>query len=755
MASPSHRSTTSAASASSSSLVPPPLTTTKLERRMTSPNLPPPSPLNLPEPERGPLASPKLVRPPSPLRNGFTADDSFSDDEEDNDRTWGRSTGRSHSPTPSIGKFAANFAQRVNSFVNNIGPKSPSALPTDAELEAEAERERERSRREAERIITMEAEERRIMEERVLAMMQNHTSPPPSRSQTTPNPPSPSSSNKEGGPSWWSAAKNKLTPTKELTPAQQIVKETKAKEKEEKVMEKRRKSQEWPASGQNKYTDPGFRNLIGPSTPLQPPRPLSATPSSPPIPGPLSAPPSLTASPRRNTESPSREAPPLYAQFNSQGVLDVQGTLLVIAKRFEKLERWTVGHVRALEERMSDVEKWLVDKEKEKEARDVVASTSSRGEPYVAGAQPQPTELAELRDELTEVQGRIGELGREIAKLAIAPGNLSSVSSRNSASSMARAPSASSSFAVRHMHTPSTGRGRESTSPPVPGHSSSGSRTRLPYPTGDYASPPDSTLLSQGVFSPTNSPPASLSSSTRAQPVTISGLPMSAEILTTSTSGLPRSTSPLEISSSPRAEPLPPPRIPAARTSSISPTPRKRYTVALGEPVVSRLDGDRPLTPTTPAQRMGTAYFSSSAVVDEPSTTDDEEEEEEEEEEDGFQDETIGKSSGRLSLGGKSSGLSPSPPLSNPRVRAQSTYGLSSIAAASPNTPLHQRLRSRSTDMRFGLGISLDGPKFVDPLVIRKQEKEATAKVVPPKVTAGKKVPVGELVAFFDGGEKR
>ena len=43
----------------------------------------------------------------------------------------------------------------------------------------------------------------------------------------------------------------------------------------------------------------------------------------------------------------------------------------MIAKRFEKLEKWTVGHVSAFEDRMNDVERWLVDKEadtgKEKE----------------------------------------------------------------------------------------------------------------------------------------------------------------------------------------------------------------------------------------------------------------------------------------------------------------------------------------------------------------------------------------------------
>ena len=39
----------------------------------------------------------------------------------------------------------------------------------------------------------------------------------------------------------------------------------------------------------------------------------------------------------------------------------------MIAKCFEKLEKWTVGHVRTLEDRMNDVERWLVDKEAEKE----------------------------------------------------------------------------------------------------------------------------------------------------------------------------------------------------------------------------------------------------------------------------------------------------------------------------------------------------------------------------------------------------
>lgn len=86
-------------------------------------------------------------------------------------------------------------------------------------------------------------------------------------------------------------------------------------------------------------------------------------------------------------------------------------------------------------------------------------------------------------------------------------------------------------------------------------------------------------------------------------------------------------------------------------------------------------------------------------------------------------------------------------------MRAQSAYGLSSILQASPNTtplsgsrpsPLPHG-RSRSID-RFGTGT------FVDPLVLRKQSggggKESG------KTAGNGKVPVGQLVAFFDGDRK-
>ncbi|KAI0033026.1 hypothetical protein K488DRAFT_25146, partial [Vararia minispora EC-137] len=118
--------------------------------------------------------------------------------------------------------------------------------------------------------------------------------------------------------------------------------------------------------------------------------------------------------------SPSREPLPLYAQFNAQGVLDVPGTLLAIARRFEKLEKWAVAHVRALEERMGDVEHWLVDKERERESG-APKTDDERLEERARVTQ----DVATLRDEMAELQGRISELGREMAKLATAPANLS------------------------------------------------------------------------------------------------------------------------------------------------------------------------------------------------------------------------------------------------------------------------------------------------------------------------------------------
>ena len=278
----------------------------------------------------------------------LNASNEDSDDDGDDDPAkWHRSP----SPASFVSHLAASFVQRMNSFVGGIAPPKSPMMPTDAELEAEAERDW--SRREAEAILTREAQSRKLVEERVLAMIESTKSlpPPPSRSQTTTTP-SPSNSQKESS-SWWTAAKNKLTPTKDkdkepLTLAQQVIQDAKARDKKG----GKGKEKEWPANAQGKFNDPAFANLnilVAPPTrkPV-PSSPSSPTPSRPSL---SNMPPNLTPSPMRTTDTisslPSHEAPPLYAQFNTQGTLDVPGTLLAIAKRLEKLEIWTVGHVRA------------------------------------------------------------------------------------------------------------------------------------------------------------------------------------------------------------------------------------------------------------------------------------------------------------------------------------------------------------------------------------------------------------------------
>ena len=643
---------------------------------------------------------------------------------------------------------------------------SVSSLPSEAEIEAEAERERERGRREAERILAMErmkAENRMSVEQRVLAMLQseqgrNASIPVPSRPQSTqpPSTPSPSASQKESG-GWWTTAKSKLTPTKDpLTPAQQIIQETKSREKEKEKgrkaqkKEKRNKSKdsetEWPASPERKYADPTYMKLNVPQTPTTSQQ-RSSSPSSP-SPLPRSHPPSLAASPLRGPDN--KQPPPLYAQFSPDGVLDVPSTLLAIARRFEKLEKWTVSHVRALEERMDDVERWLVEKEKEKETRNQHQSQQSHPDSDVS------QDISDIREEMTELQGRMSEIGREMAKLATSPhANNTPVRGHQAHRAVASSPSE---IAVRSMttsptHSYPTASGQEPTSSPtipptiaplIP--TSSGSRTRLPYPTGDYATPPDTVILAQGHFaSPPHSPPSSVLSSSVTE--RLSGLPTGLETPISNIPGLPGHNSPLsgpspqsKVTSSPS---LPPPKKSDFRHSSVSPTPRKRYTVALGGPI---MDPDRRRNTPSP-----TPLYSSAT----------------DEESDDFQEETVGKSSGRkVSLNNfdRSPTKSASKDLDKEptrlgRPRPQSTYG-------APTAPLIPRVRSRST---AGTSLGMDGDlngsntslnKFIDPLVVRKQEREKetqqkAALINPMAVRSGaRKKAVKDLAAFFDGGEK-
>jgi len=133
------------------------------------------------------------------------------------------------------------------------------------------------------------------------------------------------------------------------------------------------------------------------------------------------------------------------------------------------------------------------------------------------------------------------------------------------------------------------------------------------------------------------------------------------------------------------------------------------------------------------------------------------------EESDDFQEETVGKSSGRkVSLYSHERGPVRSiskdddkEPTRVGRPRPQSTYG-------TPTAPLIPRMRSRST---AGTSLGMDGDlngsntslnKFVDPLVVRKQESQQRVALSRPMASrpGGGKKAVKDLAAFFDGGEK-
>ncbi|VDC05292.1 unnamed protein product [Peniophora sp. CBMAI 1063] len=769
-------------------------------RRKPSP-APPPSAIDIPEPVYGHEST---RRSPSPLRNSFSpADTSFSDDEgPSTDDPWGASQ-RPASPagsSASLQQMASSFTQRLGLGGLMSPTGSSTHLPSDAELEAEAERERDRSRKEAERILMAEAAERRAMEERVLGMLN-----PPNRSQTLPppqpifesspgdSPNSKSERRKSGTPGWWDAAKQRLTPTKEpkepLTPAQQIILESKEREKAAAKKEskdkgkgkdrERKKSNDWPAAPAD-VSDPAFAPLTPPRRPTADRNPGSNQ-SSPA----LSVQRSVASLPASLAPSPAgkgreREPPPLYAQFTPQGTLDTPGTLLAVARRFEKLERWTVSHVRALEDRMGDVERWLVDREHERTAASLNGSASSQ-----KGDDRATQEALEgVREEMAELQGRIGELGREMARLATQPANLSNGPSRASPA-MSAAPPTSSSFAQPqpapsslpspysglaqspHQRSPSQSQNQStprrapsqthsrtaSLSPPFvpPTAQREPPKSRLPYPTGDYA--PISAL------SPPSSPPG------------IAGLPPLAHRDSSSSLGAyARAVSP-PMNLNPPA-PVGPRG--AERGNSVSPTPRKRYTVALK---------------TSPDSTPAVLPRSDSPG---PITSEDEEDPEE----------TIGKSAGKRYAPGAGNGIgreggrerdravggsygrgqsqarggqrdrdevqqvqdSPSPSMAGGRQgRARP---VSMMPLGSSVTPL--RIRSRSVaSARSASPDEHDVPStassasgtFVDPYKVRAQEREERVKIrkmTAPAVVAGKpRAKVGDMVKFFDQEVRR
>ena len=610
----------------------------------------------------------------------------------------------------------------------------PIPLPTEAEIEAQAIREREASRREAERILTQEAVQRRAMEERILAMKSvSHTSLPPpqnpSAAAITPTG-SPLKDKDDGTPGWWSTAKARLTPTKELTPAQQIIQETKVRNKVEDKEYKKREREKRRAT-----MDPNL-NLGIPQQPSTS-RPNSA-PSSPGAisnsnvssnPGLASSTTKLDRVPSPNSAAvnASKDSPPLYAKFDSTGRLEIPETLLTIARRFEKLERWTVGHVRALEDRVGDVEKWLVDKEDARQKSEEEYKKEKENWISRSDLQRVSSEVFAVKDELLEVKARILEVGRTAG----------ATTTYKSASGPAGS------------YTPSAAQ------PPPPvsaatsdeAISSISSRSRLPYPTGDYASLGDFGFSPPEPESPpprVRSPPArsSFAGALTTPSVTSSGL-----------SAPESSTEGKEGKAAPRRQ-------------SVSPTPRKRYTVALGGPLTSPLEQlAKDFDPSHPSDRTeNEGGFFSSATPDSPPLH--------------AKEDTIGGTPINLS---RLDTISPPRKTSSPninaapdgaansnRMRAQSSYGAptgwDATTLQSTTPPLRMRRKSGGSADVVGVGsggldmgksttaattTAAGTGKFVDPLLVRKKEREGITS--PRTPIGGRGRTVGELAAFFDG----
>jgi hypothetical protein len=141
-------------------------------------------------------------------------------------------------------------------------------------------------------------------------------------------------------------------------------------------------------------------------------------------------------------------------------------------------------------------------------------------------------------------------------------------------------------------------------------------------------------------------------------------------------------------------------------------------------------------------------------------------------------EETIGKSTAtRLmtsGMGDYKAANSSSPPMSNRRLPAQSAHGFCNIPVSNtvkpgggngtsgiPSVaPLRPKLRSKSSDRLNagggtgdGMVSAIGGTKFIDPLILRKQSRDSFKAIAMPKPVG--KIPIGQLVAFFDGDENK
>ncbi|KAF8333200.1 uncharacterized protein EI90DRAFT_3053338 [Cantharellus anzutake] len=833
----------------------------------------------------------------------------------------------------------ADLTSRMTTAVSNIAsqPRSPSLKSdglsqhlSDAEIEAEAIREREHSRREAERILLQEAEERRRAEDRREAFYNSPNPRSPDRRRDTIDVPSASPKGHESpstppskGSRWWNIAKQKLSPSRDedvqLTPAQEIIRETQQKQQQQRKDEgeegKRRMKANrdgWPASPKAKTADPALTAIqtISPknklSTPNGSPRPIQSnspqrlhSPMTPPqVPQAVSTT-NLSFSPSGprpsaiSRPSESDNVNSMYNQFNPQtGALDIPATLLTVTARFEKLERWTVNHVRALEERMKDVERYLVDREGREDAvkKDVnnlkTAMLQIRSElqqiqaasspvyvplhlppspspgPTAAGNYlvpvaasvpvPAPTSVTTLPTPKPVGARQPISTGKVVTLQAPSPVPASPMSMTSiSASSTGIASSSTS----RSYHSATASPSQDAVRPSTPRRNSQSSvdemessvngspsgsettgatgtvrsinfRNRLPYPSGDYYDlpKPDSHQLS--ASSTRSLSPPVMDRSQTASPVLPPPRSVSPLVLPPVDFGKPQSIPVRDDSESPLGLTKGEGKT-RVYSKTPSPTPRKRYTVALSgrhddddrkalnaDEEHQNIIGARKVhtalvtdSPPPLANQLSLTSFSTSShdssVTDSGSSAPTSEPSPE------FHkcrelDTAIGSTPvhlSRLSLSPPPSLGSP-PGLSSPirmtgRTRTQSTMeSTSPVPSPVPASPSPGAARKRAQSAvqdglpplssrlaRLGLGessvVSSGGQRpspnpsdcsgercsdvdvfskgsFVDPLVIRRKEKERRSMEVKMKqnsvssAASARKIPVAKLAAFFD-----
>ncbi|KAL1659402.1 hypothetical protein GGF50DRAFT_119917 [Schizophyllum commune] len=231
--------------------------------------------------------------------------------------------------------------------------------------------------------------------------------------------------------------------------------------------------------------------------------------------------------------------------------------------------------------------------------------------------------------------------------------------------------------------------------------------------------------------------------------------------------------------------PYTPPRAPFARSSPIL-SPLKRYTVALGEPITGRRAEERheeedeeddeeqyvtPMQSPTPAARASRSQYSStgsrlaietavfSSAPDESDSSSPPHSERETEDPTPGVDEDAGERADWVFSSNRTTRTDDATPTEPPLSRARSMY-------SAPRAP--SRSRSIERGRVFGTSSSSTATtpmsstpttptadrsartsQFIDPYVLRRQEREGASMVAMPRPIA--KVPINQLVAFFDG----